>query len=307
MARGATKRNKQIQAAKTAAPRRKPSRGARRQTRHTYEDAMFFPKLRRQAKWVFVFLAFAFAIGFVVFGVGTGSGFGGLSDLINGSNGTTHGPSASDAQKKIARNPKDAAAWHELAMASLTSGDVPTAVKALDRYTQLRPKTASAFITLAGLYQRQAQNLTAQIQAAQSQASALTPNQFLQPQAISPSTKGHPGQPLVSAPVIDSQLASIYNGRLQKLQAKQKGILSRAETAYQNVAQLQPKNAQIQLQLGSLAYNFADIPTATLAFKRYLTLAPHSQEASLVRKQLKLLGASSQLTPVQPKAKHSSG
>ena len=40
------------------------------------EGDMFFPKLRRQAKWVFVFLALSFAVGFVVFGVG-GNGGGG--------------------------------------------------------------------------------------------------------------------------------------------------------------------------------------------------------------------------------------
>jgi len=34
---------------------------------------MFFPRLRRQAKWVFVFLAAVFCLGFVFFGVGSGS------------------------------------------------------------------------------------------------------------------------------------------------------------------------------------------------------------------------------------------
>ncbi len=307
MARGATKRNKQIQAAKTGPPRRKPSRGARRQTRHTYEQAMFFPKLRRQAKWVFVFLAFAFAIGFVVFGVGSGTGGFGLGDLFNGSNGKGTGVSAADARKKIDENPKSPAGWHELATASLTSGDLPTAVTAFEHYTQLKPKNVGALIELASLYQRQGQNLTASIQTAQSRASALTQNPYLEPQAITPSTKGRPGQPLISAPVFDSQLASTYNARLQQLQSKQKGLVSKAESAYRRVAGLQPKNAQIQLQLGGLAYNFGDIPAATVAFKRYLVLAPHSPEASLVRKQLKLLGASSQLTQVQPKAKQSSG
>ena len=43
---------------------------------------MFFPRLRRQAKWVFVFLAFVFAAGFVFFGVGSGST--GLGDLLRG-------------------------------------------------------------------------------------------------------------------------------------------------------------------------------------------------------------------------------
>jgi len=38
---------------------------------------MFFPKLRRNAKWVFLFLALVFALGFVGFGVGAGGvGFG---------------------------------------------------------------------------------------------------------------------------------------------------------------------------------------------------------------------------------------
>ena len=43
---------------------------------------MFFPRLRRQAKWVFVFLALVFAVGFVAFGVGSGSS--GISDLLRG-------------------------------------------------------------------------------------------------------------------------------------------------------------------------------------------------------------------------------
>ncbi len=42
---------------------------------------MFFPKLRRQAKWMFVFLALAFGIGFVAFGIG-GTGGSGISDLF---------------------------------------------------------------------------------------------------------------------------------------------------------------------------------------------------------------------------------
>ena len=49
---------------RAAAPARKSARSA--------EDLMFFPKLRRRAKWVFAFLALAFGIGFVAFGVGTG-------------------------------------------------------------------------------------------------------------------------------------------------------------------------------------------------------------------------------------------
>src|SRR5215208_8243830 len=52
------------------------------QARVAAEQDMFFPKLRRQAKWMFVFLALVFGLGFVLFGVGSGSG--GLSDLLQG-------------------------------------------------------------------------------------------------------------------------------------------------------------------------------------------------------------------------------
>jgi tetratricopeptide (TPR) repeat protein len=43
---------------------------------------LFFPRLRRQAKWVFLLLAIVFAGGFVFFGVGSGSS--GLGDLFQG-------------------------------------------------------------------------------------------------------------------------------------------------------------------------------------------------------------------------------
>ena len=300
MARGATKRNQKVRAAQTAAPKRKPSRGARRQTSHSYEEAMFFPKLRNHAKWVFVFLAIVFALGFVVFGVGSGTGSFGLGDLFNSNGNTGNGPSASAAKKKIAENPKDAAAWHELATASLTSGDTATAINAFNHYTQLKPKSTAGFLQLASLYQQRAVNLQKSIANAQAQQSTLTPNPVLEPQALSPGTKKQPGQPFLGTPIINSTLSTIYSTKLQNLQTKQKAIVSKAEAAYQNIAQLQPRNAQVQLQLGSFAQQFNDIPTATLALKRYLILAPHSAEAPLVRKQLKLFQASSQLTQLQP-------
>ena len=45
------------------------------------EDTLFFTRLRRHAKWMFVFLALIFGLGFVVFGVGSdqGTGIGDLS------------------------------------------------------------------------------------------------------------------------------------------------------------------------------------------------------------------------------------
>ena len=63
----------------------------------SYEDTMFFPRLRRHAKWMFVFLALVFGVGFVAFGIGaSGTGIG---DLFRDSGGGSEAPSVSEARK----------------------------------------------------------------------------------------------------------------------------------------------------------------------------------------------------------------
>ena len=96
---------------------------------------MFFPRLRRQAKWVFVLLVFVFAGGFVFFGVGSGST--GLGDLLRGnfnvfgsSNGSTTSSAVKSALKKTKANPKDPNAWNTLASAYQSDGKLSDANKA---------------------------------------------------------------------------------------------------------------------------------------------------------------------------------
>ena len=64
MARAAAKRRHR-RATTTIAAKHKDSGGQR------FEDTLFFNRLRKQAKWVFVFLVVVFAVGFVLFGVGS--------------------------------------------------------------------------------------------------------------------------------------------------------------------------------------------------------------------------------------------
>ena len=45
---------------------------AGRRSEVVIEDTMFFPRLRRHAKWMFLFLALALGLGFVLFGIGAG-------------------------------------------------------------------------------------------------------------------------------------------------------------------------------------------------------------------------------------------
>src|SRR5207302_1557766 len=141
---------------------RKPqtrSRGGSTRTRTPSEFAaveaeMFFPKLRRQAKWMFVFLALVFGVGFVVFGVGSGGGAG-IGDILNGGSSSS-GPSESHARDKIAKNPADAAAWRELATALTNQNKTDEAIPALERYVQLRPHDSDALKELAGYYEGRA-------------------------------------------------------------------------------------------------------------------------------------------------------
>ena len=98
---------------------------------------MFFPKLRRQAKWMFVFLALTFAVGFVGFGVGSSGS--GLDQLWNNLGvGGSSGPSVSDAQKKI--NKGDLVAYKELADAYRQDGNLDQAIAAGEQYLKARPK-----------------------------------------------------------------------------------------------------------------------------------------------------------------------
>jgi hypothetical protein len=109
MARGAAQAQRNKQRAKQEQPKRKHSAPS-------YEQTMFFPRLRRQAKWVFVFLALVFAIGFVAFGVGSGST--GISDILRGNffgGGTSTSSQVKDKQKAIEQNPKDINAYLDLA------------------------------------------------------------------------------------------------------------------------------------------------------------------------------------------------
>src|SRR5919202_7069946 len=97
-------------------------RRAAREARHTrnvstrggarvaVEQDMFFPKLRRSAKWMFVFLALVFGLGFVFFGVGSGSS--GIEDLLQGNfnlfGGSSSNKQVDDARKKTEQHPTDA-------------------------------------------------------------------------------------------------------------------------------------------------------------------------------------------------------
>lgn len=107
-------------AAKSSTPKKR--------TQNSIEDTMFFPRLRRHAKWMFVFLALVFGLGFVFFGVGA-SGTG-LGDLFRNHQGGSSSSSIDSALKATLKDPKNAKAWQDLATAYELKGDIDLAVNA---------------------------------------------------------------------------------------------------------------------------------------------------------------------------------
>src|SRR5256885_7842464 len=143
MARGAAQAKRK---AAKAQPGRRRQAAARRPP--TIEQTMFFPRLRRQAKWVFLALAFVFAGGFVFFGVGSGST--GLGDLLRGNfnifgsnGGSTTSAAVKSGLKKTQAHPKDPEAWRALATAYSGDGKLAQANKANEHLLKLKPNDTS--------------------------------------------------------------------------------------------------------------------------------------------------------------------
>src|SRR6266550_9199736 len=107
MARGAA------QAQRKRRPPEEPKR--KKKAAPSWEEQLFFSRLRRHAKVMYVLLALVFAVGFVAFGVGSGST--GISDILRGNFfGGSSGTSSriKDDQKKIKANPKNIDAYRDL-------------------------------------------------------------------------------------------------------------------------------------------------------------------------------------------------
>ena len=233
-------------------------------------------------------LAIAFAGTFVLLGVGSGSN-GIASELQNlfNSNGSS-GPSISGLQKKAEQHPTNAADWRALATALETKHRTADAINALERYSALKPKDASALTELAGQYTQRATDLQTQVQTAQQQAQSANPDAVFAPPATTPLGKVFTSPSGLQSPItsvvsqtVGSQATSVYQQYQQ--------VISQRESAYKRVAALTPNDPTAQISLGQAALNAQDTPTAVAAFQKFLKLAPQDPEAAYAKAALKQL------------------
>ena len=246
---------------------------------------MFFTRLRRHAKWMFVFLALVFAVGFVGFGIGANQNAS-LGDLIGGNSGSTSGNlSVGDAREQLQENPKSAAAKRELATALQEDGQTDEAITVLNGYVEQSPKDEDALRELAGLYLARANALAQDAQLAQLRASYLT---FGSTFSV-PLDLGN-GATLGTDP-IDEAISTQASQAVSAAVGKAQTSYQNAEATYDKLAAVAPRDPNVQLELAQAAQQSGNYPKAITAYERFLVLAPDDPSASIVKQQIAQLKA----------------
>lgn len=277
MARAAVKA-KQAQRAKTAP---KPSGRRQHAAGGNPNQQLFFMRLRRQAKWIYVILAVLFAITFAFLGVGSGSGD--LSDLFRNLNVfRDDGPSVSSAEKAIAKKPNDPAGYRKLATAYEAKGDTDNAITALQQYTDLKPRDVKAWTELAGLQATQAQTYLAQYQTAYQLRQLAAPSEAFRPAGKLATALG--------ADPIEAATSQQAQQRVDDLQQRTQLAFNGTVSSWTKVTGLQPKSSTAWLQLAQAAQTAGDVKTAINAYKKYLALNPDSSSATQIKQLIKQLG-----------------
>jgi tetratricopeptide (TPR) repeat protein len=252
---------------------------------------MFFTRLRRHAKWMFVFLAVVFAVGFVGFGIGANQNAS-IGDLIRGGGGATDGNvSVSDARASVKKNPKNAAAQRSLSTALQQDGQTDEAIVVLNRYLVLKPKDKEALQELAGLHLSRANALARDGQEAQLRASYLTFGSTFS----SPLDLGK-GATLPPDP-IDDAVSTQANEVINKAYTAAQASFQKAEATYDRLAVVAPRDPNIQLELAQAAQQSGDTAKAIKAYEQFLKLAPDDPTAPIVKQQIVQLKAAQTPAP----------
>jgi tetratricopeptide (TPR) repeat protein len=247
---------------------------------------MFFPKLRNQAKWVFVFLALSFAVGFTVFGVG-GGGLG-LGDILQG-NSSVSGPSVKSAQKKVDKG--DLAAYKELADAYRNENKTDDAITAGEQYLKARPKDYEYMKTVAADYEGRAARQRNEATAVQDSVTASTGGATFTPAQTSKLGRA------LGTPRIDQELQTAANQKLTELYSGMQSSYARATQLYKQVSTATPKDLLVLQFLANSAYQSRDNQTAVAAARRVIKIAPGTQEARQARQLIQLIKAQSAAQP----------
>ena len=279
MARGAAQAGR-----KRAQQDVKPKRKAK--PAPSWEDQLFFSRLRHHAKWVYILLALVFAGGFVFLGVGSGSS--GIGDLLQGNffgnGGSSTSSQISDKQKAIRQHPQDVNLYLDLAGLYQTDSKESRALATLQSAQKVAPRNVDIMNRIAGIYSAQAARegdryntlLSAYGQNAASPPGVDTSTELGQAITSDPYTQG-----------LQRQLNEAYT--------KVTGSYTKAESVFRQAATAAKGTSgepTALLQWASAATNANDINGAITAYERFLKVAPDDTNAPTVRQTLAQLKAS---------------
>jgi tetratricopeptide (TPR) repeat protein len=292
MARAAVKAKQQAKA--KAAP---PPKAARKRRGHASggnpNQQLFFVRMRRNAKPVYLILAVLFAITFAFLGVGSGTS-GGLDQLFSNLNiFKKDTASVSAALDGVKKHPNDPEAFRKLATAYTAKNNKTGAIDALQQLTTLKAKDAPAWAQLAALQMAQAQEYQAQYSAAYQNQQLAAPSAAFLP-------TGKLGTALGTNP-IESAAASQASTATNDLYQRTLLSYQNAVSSYKALAKLQPKNANTQFQLAQAAQTAGDATTAVAAYKAYLKINPNSSTAAQIRQLIKQLAPAPAKPAKKPK------
>jgi DNA-binding SARP family transcriptional activator len=302
MARGAVKA-KQAQNLKNAKAQGRGAGSAKAQPRGRKRHAsggnpnqqLFFSRMRRRAKPMYVILAVLFAITFAGLGIGSGSN-GGLDQLFANLNiFGSHGSSVSKALNEVKKHPTVAKSFRDLATAYEAKGDQAGAIGALQEYTTLKPKDAAAFSELGGLQLSQGQSLATDYQNAVANEQLAAPSQGFKP-------TGKFGTAIGTNPIEQAQ-ATTLSATTTDLYQRATVAFGDAVGSYKKLVALHPADASAQFQLATAAQTAGDNTSAIAAYKAYVKLDPSSSTAAQVKQLITKLQAQSAPTTTTPATK----
>jgi tetratricopeptide (TPR) repeat protein len=226
---------------------------------------------------MFLFLALALGLGFVLFGIGAG-GIG-LGNLAEGG-GASGVPSVSDAEERVLDNPKDAAAFRDLATAHQAAGNTDEAVEAMTNFIALKPRNTDALRELAALYLQQASTAQERAQIYQMRSDYLAPG------SIRDTIFQLRGSPLAPDPITNA-VSTSYDQQISAAASEIQTAAAQAVEQYRRIAEIQPKDPTVQLELAQAAQSANDTATVIAAYEAFLELAPDDPTAPEVRRILK--------------------
>jgi tetratricopeptide (TPR) repeat protein len=249
---------------------------------------MFFPRLRNQAKWAFVFLIVVFAGGFVFLGVGSGGlDLGQLIRDAFGNKGTSTG-SISKAQEKVAERPFNAAARQNLANVYERKGQIPEAITAWEAYVRLSPRDVNSLRHLGQLELSQSDTYLREAQLAafaQQQAGSNSP--------FTPPSTSKLGRSIGQDPIA-SAVSTRASTQLQEASTKYQTMSTKAVSTFERVVRLNPNDQQSVFALAQAADTLRNTPVAIRAYKRLLEFKIDPSTAAQIRARIKTLQQSTQ-------------